>query len=597
MTDLFLSYSREDAAQVEQLAKALQAAGYSCWWDRELVSGARYLVETETQLKAAKAVVVIWSRTSIVSHWVADEAGAGRDDNRLAALTFDGSMPPLGFRQFQVTDFAGWRGGTDEPAFQSLLRGLERLVAPRQDGAQTASGGMQPKGQPSRRWIAAAILGTVVMMALSWFALRQTATPVADQSDSPSIASAMTFPRDPELRRAMELTQSINAIHEDVLLAEEIAARVVERSPADPEAVTVMAHVQAVMLLRNFEFTAERTAKARRFCERAVTLSPDNTVALSALAIFLAYRGNDAARAEGLARQATNLAPLDPWPWRVLQDILMHTRSADGVTFAEQNVERFPRDALVRYQLALSYRNVNRNDDFERAIDATIALAPVGNAMDWKVRMAISRGDFVTARSWLDRTPERLRGEERTVTSAFLYALLSGDSDYGLAVLDRFPESWFRNATVYQGPKALLQATLLQLAGRGDLARDRFEAALEQIRRYRVERPNDPSTHGQEALALAGLGRFDEARAAHRVAMQLLQRPVRIPPFSMWIGSPLVRALVVGAREDALQLAREYAEDPDSRRFARQRLDMDPRLAPFRNDRELLAILSEPKTP
>lgn len=52
--------------------------GYSCWWDRDLVSGARYLVETEAQLKAAKAVVVIWSRTSIASHWVADEAGAGR---------------------------------------------------------------------------------------------------------------------------------------------------------------------------------------------------------------------------------------------------------------------------------------------------------------------------------------------------------------------------------------------------------------------------------------------------------------------------------------------------------------------------------------
>jgi TolB-like protein len=128
MTDIFLSYSREDAADAERLAGALQAVGYSCWWDRELVSGSRYLVETEAQLQAAKAVVVIWSSTSITSHWVADEAAAGRDDHRLAALTFDASMPPLGFRQFQVTDFAGWGGGTDELPFRNLLKGLQRLV-------------------------------------------------------------------------------------------------------------------------------------------------------------------------------------------------------------------------------------------------------------------------------------------------------------------------------------------------------------------------------------------------------------------------------------------------------------------------------------
>ena len=135
MVDIFISYAREDAVEAERLATALTAAGYACWWDRELVSGARYLAETEARLQAAKAVVVIWSKESIKSHWVADEAGAGRDDGRLAALTFDGSVPPLGFRQFQVTDFASWRGGPDEAPFRSLLKALEhrmpaKLAAP-----------------------------------------------------------------------------------------------------------------------------------------------------------------------------------------------------------------------------------------------------------------------------------------------------------------------------------------------------------------------------------------------------------------------------------------------------------------------------------
>lgn len=607
MTDIFLSYSREDAAQVEQLATALQAVGYSCWWDRDLVSGARYLVETEAQLKAAKAVVVIWSRTSIASHWVADEAGAGRDDNRLAALSFDGSMPPLGFRQFQVTDFAGWRGGADEPAFQSLLRGLERLVRPHQSGvsaapafSSTAPVLARPASTVPRRRLAVMLgLGAILATGLLWAVFRQSpASPgitAATSGQTATAPAAAEFPRDPDLRRAFGLTQQLNAIREDVLLAEEIATRVVERAPADPEAVTVMAHVQAVMLLRNFEFTAERTAKARRYCERAVTLSPQDPVALSALAIFLAFRGNEPVRAERLAREATALAPLDPWPWRVLHWIAADP--AKAVIIGEQNIARFPKDALARYQLALTYRDLGRRQDFERALDETIALAPVGNAIDWRARNLLLRGDFAAARSALEQVPERLRGEERSVLTAFVFGLFAGDADYGLAALERYPESWFYGAAVYQGPKALLQAVLLQRAGRGELARDRFDAALRQLREYRAQRPDDPSTHNEEAFALVGLGRLQEARAAHRVAMQLLERPATIPLYSVNVFGPFVRSLLVGDREGALQLAREYADDPTSRRSIRERFAFDPRLAPFRNDRELLAILAEPTSP
>lgn len=607
MPDVFLSYSREDAAFVARLADALQAAGYSCWWDRQLVSGVRYLTETEEQLQAARAVVVVWSRTSITSHWVADEAAVGRDGNRLAALSFDGSMPPLGFRQFQVTDFAGWRGRTDEPAFQSLLGGLERLVAPHRNGASAVPAvsstrpglAQSPSKVPRRRLAVLLGLGAVLTTGLLWAVFRQTPTSpdttAATSGQTTTAPAAAEFPRDPDLRRAFGLTQQLNVIREDVLLAEEIATRVVERSPADPEAVTVMAHVQAVMLLRNFEFTAERTAKARRYCERAVMLSPQDPVALSALAIFLAFRGNEPVRAERLAREATALAPLNPWPWRVLHRIAADP--AKAVIIGEQNVLRFPKDALARYQLALTYRDLGRRQDFERALDETIALAPVGNAIDWRARNLLLRGDFAAARSALEQVPERLRGEERSVLTAFVFGLFAGDADYGLAALERYPESWFYGAAVYRGPKALLQAVLLQRAGRGELARDRFDAAVRQIREYRAQRPDDPSTHNEEAFALVGLGRLQEARAAHRVAMQLLERPAKIPLYSISGFGPFLRSLLVGDREGALQLAREYAEDPASRRSIRERFALDPRLAPFRNDRELLAILAEPKNP
>lgn len=97
------------------------SAGCDRWGDRDLASGTRCLAETGSKLKSSKAVVVIWSKTSVDSHRVADEAGVGRDERRLAALSFEGSMPPLGFRQFQVTDSAGGKGGIDDAPFRNLL--------------------------------------------------------------------------------------------------------------------------------------------------------------------------------------------------------------------------------------------------------------------------------------------------------------------------------------------------------------------------------------------------------------------------------------------------------------------------------------------
>ena len=36
MADIFISYAREDREAVEKLAGLIEAAGLSCWWDRQL---------------------------------------------------------------------------------------------------------------------------------------------------------------------------------------------------------------------------------------------------------------------------------------------------------------------------------------------------------------------------------------------------------------------------------------------------------------------------------------------------------------------------------------------------------------------------------
>lgn len=110
VASVFLSYSRDDVSKAQAVAAALERHGHKVWWDRQLHGGSRFSKEIEQALKGADAVVVLWSRASIESAWVQDEAAEGRDSDRLVPVLIDDSKPPLGFRQYQAVDLSGWKG-------------------------------------------------------------------------------------------------------------------------------------------------------------------------------------------------------------------------------------------------------------------------------------------------------------------------------------------------------------------------------------------------------------------------------------------------------------------------------------------------------
>lgn len=128
MADIFISYSRPDRPRIAKLAAALEAAGYSVWWDMNLTGGAQFSRETGENLRAAKAVVVAWSKTSIESMWVADEATVGRTKKNLVPVAIDKVEPPLGFGQIHAIDFADWDGEPGEPCFLALNTALAAVL-------------------------------------------------------------------------------------------------------------------------------------------------------------------------------------------------------------------------------------------------------------------------------------------------------------------------------------------------------------------------------------------------------------------------------------------------------------------------------------
>lgn len=118
---IFLSYSRSDLERSRPVIALLENAGFDVWWDGRLEGGENFLATTENALESADCVVVLWSQTSVASHWVRDEAQRGRERGCLVPLSLDGTMAPLGFRQFQLLDIAGWSGDPMADEAQRIL--------------------------------------------------------------------------------------------------------------------------------------------------------------------------------------------------------------------------------------------------------------------------------------------------------------------------------------------------------------------------------------------------------------------------------------------------------------------------------------------
>ena len=77
MSDIFISYAREDRPRVERLAAALAQRGWTVWWDPAIRTGEDFGRMIHTALQATRCVMVVWSYQSIVSPWVQDEAPVG----------------------------------------------------------------------------------------------------------------------------------------------------------------------------------------------------------------------------------------------------------------------------------------------------------------------------------------------------------------------------------------------------------------------------------------------------------------------------------------------------------------------------------------
>ena len=112
MADVFVSYARGDKARVAPLVAAIQAQGWSVWWDPEIDAGQQFDDQIEVELKSAKAVLVVWTPTSASSRWVRGEAREAADRGTLVPVRFEGASLPMDVRAIHTTELDGWGENT-----------------------------------------------------------------------------------------------------------------------------------------------------------------------------------------------------------------------------------------------------------------------------------------------------------------------------------------------------------------------------------------------------------------------------------------------------------------------------------------------------
>lgn len=136
MSDIFISYASEDRKRVQSLAQALAKKGWSVWWDRRIPAGKSYDEAIHEALKAARSVVVVWTKTSVKSTWVKNESRSGlRRAILFPVMLADEVEIPLEFEHVQTAQLADWQLDEDHPEFDQFIEALTGVIGPPPDGS------------------------------------------------------------------------------------------------------------------------------------------------------------------------------------------------------------------------------------------------------------------------------------------------------------------------------------------------------------------------------------------------------------------------------------------------------------------------------
>ena len=129
MPDVFISYSHNDQAVVDQLRDALADEGLSVFSDKSIRPGQRCDEAIEEALSKVSAVIVLWSQSSIQSDWVREEAAYAREQGKLLpVISMPASSVPIGFSQLASIRLPGSGAEIDDKTRTAIIKAVREMA-------------------------------------------------------------------------------------------------------------------------------------------------------------------------------------------------------------------------------------------------------------------------------------------------------------------------------------------------------------------------------------------------------------------------------------------------------------------------------------
>lgn len=527
-TDVFISYKAEERKRLTPLVDALEAEGFSVWWDQNISGGANWREEIEAHLDAAKVVIVVWSRRTIGpdGRFVRDEAGQAQEAGHYLPITIDNVRPPLGFREVQALDLSSWWGKRDDPRFKVLAD----TIRARLEGKEIKHHLVLPRGPAiSRRTAIAGGAGAIAVAGLGgWLLLKPGAAeakriavlPFANLSGSADQAYFAEGIAE-ELRSALSRVgmevigrASSDAVKEldtkaaaDKLGVAHILSGSVRRSPS-----MVRINAQLVAARDGVERWAQSYDRApgdeiKIQTDIATSVAQALSVALSdAGKAALAIGGTADSAAQDLLLQARALRQKGTEEALLNSVALIDAAIARDPNYADAYVDR----ASTLVSLAVNFstsaeQGADRLAMSQEAADRALVIAPqLGSAHAALSAIEQSRLDFSSALHHLRRAQE-LSPENPIVTGqAILFLPYIGGQQEALRLADRSIALDPLNGRGYRRKASVLYVSR------------QYAAAISEARKAISMQPENVTPNMYVGFSLLLLDRPTEAQAAFR---------------------------------------------------------------------------------